>query len=158
MFTEITCTEPAAGQNVVITNGAQGPYIARHTISYRCSQGYKTEDYLTITCQENGQWNRPAPNCQGKTKAMLEVFRNWKVPRWRPFPCQGYYVLCSFRACKSLVVTASDMTTETRVISIVLSLKKANILKATTMSSFIKRHGRFLNNSRGFFILYILLG
>ena len=69
----------------------------------------------------------------------------------------SYIIPCSLRACKFLVVTASDMTTETRVISIVLSLNKAHILKATTVSSF-KRHGRFLNNSRDFFILYILLG
>ena len=61
-----------------------------------------------------------------------------------------YIIPCSLRACKFLVKTASDMTTETRVISIVLSLNKAHILKATTVLSFIKRHGRFLNNSRGF--------
>ena len=47
----------------------------------------------------------------------------------------SYIIPCFLRACKFLVVTSSDMTTEFRVISIVLSLNKV------------------VNNSRGFFYL-----
>ena len=120
MFTEITCDEPAAGQNVVITNGDHAPYIVRQTISYRCSQGYKTEDFLTITCQENGHWNRRAPNCQGEARQC------WKFSGIERF---HFSMLCTFLcpeskrlSCRGVVLTPHSLLCMRPVISLLLNI------------------------------------
>ena len=71
-----------------------------------------------------------------------------------------YLILCSSRAVPLFLgVTASYIITETSVISIVLSLNKAHVLKALTMFSFIARQpctsnrvvlsGKLLDTRRG---------
>jgi len=64
-LTEVNCSDPGAGENVARRDVESFLFMAEAT--FLCIEGYIDEitksPSVTVECQANRSWSRPAPNC-----------------------------------------------------------------------------------------------
>jgi len=61
----ISCPQPNVPAGAVI-NSPKNIYMAGDVVSYSCNSGYTMYGQATITCQQDGSYSAPFPQCMGK--------------------------------------------------------------------------------------------
>ena len=66
MLVGVVCGRPADGKNTVpVPNPFTSLFEMNYT--YTCQCGYMPQGEMTATCQANGTWSLPPPECIGKS-------------------------------------------------------------------------------------------
>lgn len=65
LFAVVNCTDPGHLENSIRQVQPSGPHRFSFgtTVSYQCSHGYYLLGTHVLTCQGDGTWDRPLPQC-----------------------------------------------------------------------------------------------